>query len=195
VAVFACGAEWSAAEPLCAIDVRRAPDVAWTVSDGQVTHGYGVAVQPNALCCWTADADGITLTLDVRAGGAGVRLGGRTLEACTVLDRVGAPGESAFQAGAAFCRMMCPHPRLPKEPVYGFNDWYCAYGVNTGTNFLADAAFVVSLIPEAKNRPYLVMDDGWQVNPPARQGVSGFSARGTTAMRASRWTWRPSRAA
>ncbi len=35
VAVFACGAEWSAAEPLCAIDVRRAPDAAWTVSDGQ----------------------------------------------------------------------------------------------------------------------------------------------------------------
>ena len=143
-------------------------------SDGRVTHGYGVAAQPNALCCWTADREGVTLTLDVRAGGVGVRLGGRTLEACTVLSREGRAGESAFQAGAAFCRQMCPNPRLPKEPVYGFNDWYCAYGVNTGTNFLEDAGFVTSLIPEAKNRPYLVMDDGWQENPPAKQGVSGF---------------------
>lgn len=143
-------------------------------SDGRVTHGYGVAVQPNALCCWTADRSGVTLTLDVRAGGVGVRLGSRTLEACTVLSREGQTGESAFQAGAAFCRQMCPKPRLLREPVYGFNDWYCAYGVNTGTNFLEDAGFVTSLIPEAKNRPYLVMDDGWQENPPAKQGVSGF---------------------
>lgn len=143
-------------------------------SDGRVTHGYGVAVQPNALCCWSADGAGITLTLDVRAGGVGVRLGNRTLDACTVLCREGVPTESSFQAGVAFCKLMCPSPRLPKEPVYGFNDWYCAYGVNTGTNFLEDAGFVTSLIPEAKNRPYLVMDDGWQVNPPAKQGVSGF---------------------
>lgn len=30
-------------------------------SDGRATYGYGVAVQPNALCCWTADAGGVTL--------------------------------------------------------------------------------------------------------------------------------------
>jgi len=143
-------------------------------SDGRVTHGYGVAVQPNALCCWTADREGVTLTLDVRAGGVGVRLGSRTLEACTVMSRAWKPGESPFQSGAAFCHQMSPHPRLTQEPVYGFNDWYCAYGINTGTNFLEDAAYVTGLIPEAKNRPYLVMDDGWQVNPPAKQGVSGF---------------------
>ena len=143
-------------------------------SDGRVTHGYGVAVQPNALCCWTVDREGITLALDVRAGGVGVRLGGRTLEACTVMSRAWVAGESPFQSGAAFCKQMSPKPRLTQEPVYGFNDWYCAYGINTGTNFLADAAFVTSLIPEAKNRPYLVMDDGWQVNAPVKAGVSGF---------------------
>jgi alpha-galactosidase len=143
-------------------------------SDGRVTHGYGVAVQPNALCCWTADKGSVTLALDVRAGGVGVRLGKRTLEACTVLSRAWVANETPFQAASAFCKQMCPKPRLPKEPVYGFNDWYCAYGINTATNFLADAAFVTSLIPEVKNRPYLVMDDGWQVNPPAKAGVSGF---------------------
>ena len=144
------------------------------MSDEGVTHGYGVRVQPHALCCWTVDKEGITLTLDVRAGGVGVQLGGRTLEACTVISRQWVAGESPFQAGAAFCRQMCPTPRLTQEPVYGFNDWYCAYGINTASNFLADAAFVTSLIPEAKNRPYLVMDDGWQVNAPIKAGVSGF---------------------
>lgn len=143
-------------------------------SDGRATHGYGVAVQPNALCCWTVDKGGVTLVLDVRAGGVGVRLGCRTLEACTVVSRAWVANESPFQAGTAFCRQMSPNPRLTQEPVYGFNDWYCAYGINTGTNFLEDAAFVTALVPEAKNRPYLVMDDGWQVNPPAKQGVSGF---------------------
>jgi alpha-galactosidase len=144
-------------------------------SDGRVTHGYGVEVQPNALCCWRADKGGVTLALDVRAGGVGVRLGARTLEACTVVSRAWVANESPFQAGAAFCKQMCPKPRLTQEPVYGFNDWYCAYGVNTGTNFLEDAGFIASLIPEAKNRPYLVMDDGWQVNPAGiKADTSGF---------------------
>ncbi|HNX33244.1 MAG TPA: alpha-galactosidase [Kiritimatiellia bacterium] len=186
------GLRWSGAVPASAKLLgdtweRSYGDLAWRplaaarpmpwyflASDGRVTHGYGVAVQPNALCCWAADKAGISLALDVRAGGVGVRLGGRTLEACTVVSRAGRAGETPFQAGTAFCKLMCPSPRLTKEPVYGFNDWYCAYGVNTGTNFLEDAGFVTSLIPEAKNRPYLVMDDGWQVNPPAKQGVSGF---------------------
>jgi len=143
-------------------------------TDGRVTHGYGVAVQPNALCCWTADKGGVTLTLDVRAGGVGVQLGNRTLEACTVVSRAWATNESPYRAGAAFCKQMCPKPRLPPEPVYGFNDWYCAYGFNTGTNFLEDAAFIASLIPEVKNRPYVVMDDGWEGNAPPKSGVSGF---------------------
>ena len=32
-----------------------------------------------------------------------------------------------------FCKMMCAlFPRLPKKPVYGINDWYFAYGNNSG---------------------------------------------------------------
>ena len=62
--------------------------------------------------------------------------------------------------------MMCPSPRLPKGPVYGYNDWYCAYGENTATNFLADAAYVTAMAKGLKERPYVVMDDGWQHNSP-----------------------------
>lgn len=138
------------------------------VNDGSRTDGYGVMVQPNAFACWTVSEKGIVLSLDVRAGLAPVRPRGRRIELCTLVSREGTPGESAFAAGRAFCRLMCPSPRLPKEQVYGYNDWYCAYGNNTATNFLADAAFIVSLLDRGEkvaNRPFFVVDDGWQLKP------------------------------
>ena len=136
------------------------------VSANGRTDGYGVKVQPNALACWKIRTGGLTLRLDVRAGGRPVRLGERTLEMATVVARAGEAGESAFAAGRAFCKLMCERPRLPKEPVYGYNDWYCAYGRNTATNFLADAAYIVDCAKGLENRPYVVMDDGWQKNSP-----------------------------
>ncbi len=135
---------------------------------GGRTDGYGVLTGPAAMCCWSADPQGMTLSLDVRSGGRGVRLGGRTLDACTVVSRKGLPGEPAFAAAVAFCRQMCPHPRLPKRPVYGFNDWYCTYGKNTADGFVRDAAALAALAPAGDNRPFMVIDDGWQAG---RQGA------------------------
>jgi alpha-galactosidase len=137
------------------------------VTDGVATHGYGVMTGPAAMCCWKVDAQGIDLWADVRSGGVGVELGDRMLTVCTVTVREGRPGESAFAAACAFCRQMSPHPRIPRQPVYGFNDWYCAYGANTADAFLKDAAYVASLSPTKENRPFMVIDDGWQAN---RQG-------------------------
>ena len=147
--------------------------LAWyfLASDGRRTDGYGVAVQPNVFASWRVATNRIELVLDCRAGSRPVRLAGRALEACRLVSRRGADGERAFAAGRAFCRLMCPSPRLPKEPVYGYNDWYCAYGENTATNFLADAAFVCSLVKGERVRPYVVADDGWQKvrNPAAAE--------------------------
>src|SRR6185295_14055942 len=69
---------------------------------------------------------------------------------------------SAFAAIHAFCRQMCPHPRLPAQPVYGSNDWYWAYGKNSAETVLADAQHIVDLSPSGGNRPFAVIDDGWQ---------------------------------
>jgi alpha-galactosidase len=136
-------------------------------SDGRRADGYGVMVQPNSLPCWSADEKGLSLLLDVRAGSRPVRLGARTLRAAELISRKGLPGERPFAAAQAFCRAMCPRPRLAKSPVYGYNDWYCAYGDNTATNFLADAAYISECAKGLKNRPYVVMDDGWQMRSPA----------------------------
>ena len=137
------------------------------VTSAERTDGYGVEVQPNALAGWRLERDALALRLDVSAGGEPVELGSRTLDAVRIVCRRGERGERAFAAGRAFCRLMCPNPRLPKEPVYGYNDWYCAYGENTATNFLLDAAYVSDCAKGLANRPYVVMDDGWQENAPS----------------------------
>ena len=150
-------------------DAPRGGTHAWYVlaTDGTRTDGYGVKVQPNAFACWRARPDGLELSLDVRAGSEPVELGDRALALCTLVARRGAPGESPFAAGRAFCRAMCPASRLPAAPVYGYNDWYCAYGRNTATNFLADAKFLIDAMDAqpgdpVTNRPFVVVDDGWQ---------------------------------
>ena len=131
-------------------------------SSGGSTDACGVKTQPGAFAAWRVDADGVELVLDCRAGSRPVELGGRTLEACTIVSRRVESGETPFEAARAFCRMMCDSPRRVASPVYGYNDWYCAYGRNTATNFLADAKAVLSLAEGLENRPFAVVDDGWQ---------------------------------
>ena len=155
------------------IGIRREMPWYFLSESGGVCEGWGVETQPNALACWRAATNGVELVLDVRAGGRPVELKGRTLDAVRIVRAKSRPGESTWDFGRRFCRMMCPHPRLPKEPIYGYNDWYCAYGRNTATNFLADAAAVVSLCEGLKTRPFVVMDDGWQENAPLVVHESG----------------------
>ncbi len=130
--------------------------------DGERTDIYGVRTGGASFCFWQADPSGITLSADVRSGGAGILLGERELRVCDVLCRAGRASESAFSALREFCGVMCPSPRLPSAPVYGHNDWYAAYGDNSATSVLADAHRIVELSPTGENRPFAVIDDGWQ---------------------------------
>lgn len=136
----------------------------WYVAtnDASLTHTYGVRTGASAFCFWQVDLAGISLWADVRSGGVGVQLGDRTLDVCDVVCRAGQPGESAFAAIHAFCRQMCAAPRLVSFPLYGSNDWYWAYGKNTAETVRADAAHIVELSPTGANRPFVVIDDGWQ---------------------------------
>lgn len=145
-----------------ALDAKRVMPWYFLASDGHLTHGYGIETGPSALCYWSADEHGITLHADVRCGGAGVQLGNRELNVCTVISRCGQSNETPFAAARAFCEMMCPRPRLPEQPVYGFNDWYCTYGHDTAEAFLTNVACLVSLSTNKGNRPFAVVDDGWQ---------------------------------
>ena len=164
------------------LPVGEGKTVPWYVliNSGKRTYGFGVKVQPRAMCAWRVKPGKVELLLDLRAGGQPLELGGRTLDACEVVRCETRIGESVFETGRRLCKLMCPAPRLLKEPMIGFNDWYAAYGRNTATNFLADAEFVVSLCQDAARgtsqtfQPYVVMDDGWQrFSPPEIERLTG----------------------
>jgi alpha-galactosidase len=144
--------------------------LAW---DGERTDGYGVRTGAAAMCFWQADRDGLSLWADLHSGGVPVQLGTRTLTICDVVSRAGVVGESVAAAAHAFCRQMCAAPRLPPQPVYGHNDWYWAYGNNSATSVLTDAQRVVELSPTGANRPYVVIDDGWQPGRGASKSGAG----------------------
>ena len=136
----------------------------WYVAtyDGMLTHAYGVRTGAKSFCFWQIDPQGVSLWADVRSGGNGVHLGSRTLDVCDVVSRAGRANESAFAAVHAFCRQMCANPRTPAQPIYGSNDWYWAYGKNSAETVVADAEHIAELSPTGGNRPFAVIDDGWQ---------------------------------
>ncbi|MEO7715156.1 MAG: hypothetical protein ABIY70_03045 [Capsulimonas sp.] len=138
--------------------------------DGSRTHGYGVLTCPAAFCFWQTDSEGISLWADVRSGGMPLRLGQRVLDMCTVVARPGKSGETPFAALHAFCRQMCPSPRLADHSIYGHNDWDFAYGNNSADYTMDVARRLVALSPSGANRPYVVIDDGWEPAGPGQAG-------------------------
>ncbi|HEV7298843.1 MAG TPA: hypothetical protein VGN72_05710 [Tepidisphaeraceae bacterium] len=142
-------------------------------SKRDVTAGFGVRTGGASLAAWRVDETGVTLWLDVRNGGAGVLLGDRTLHAADVVCRQGAAGESPFIAATELCRALCPNPRLPSHPVYGGNNWYYAYGNSSHEQILKDTQLLVDLSPTGDNRPYMTIDDGWQLRRTDRTSCCG----------------------
>lgn len=131
------------------------------VTKDRETKAAGVKVRPGAMCFWQVDEEGVTLVLDVRCGGRGVALNGRTLEAASLVwDEY--HDMHSFEAARAFCRRMCTDGILPDAPVYGSNNWYYAYGISSREDILKDADYLKELTEGVENRPYLVIDDGWQ---------------------------------
>ena len=123
--------------------------------------GYGVKVRPDAMCLWFVDAEGITLVLDVRCGGSGVILNGKTITAAELVYWK-AETEDSFHFAQEFCRQMCQDGIVPKHPVYGSNNWYYAYGHSSEEEILKDTKYLAALTEACENRPYMVIDDGWQ---------------------------------
>lgn len=123
----------------------------------------GVETRPASFVSWSFDKEGISAWLDVRCGGRGVELGGRELEAATIVSRLYKDTPS-FEAACDFCRVMCPDPVLPPAPVYGGNNWYYAYGNSSYIDIINDTKLQAEMAEGLPNRPFMVVDDGWQQN-------------------------------
>lgn len=125
------------------------------------TDCVGVGVQPNALIYFNIDAEGVTAHCDLRSGTVGVELAGREI---AVADFMSAEyNKEPFYALCDFCKKMCPDPILPKEKIYGGNNWYYAYGKSSCEEILSDCALQAELAEGLENPPFMVIDDGWQV--------------------------------
>jgi len=132
-------------------------------TNGKTTHACGVKTGPAAFCCWQVDPSGVSLWLDLRNGGRGVKLGDRELAVATVVSE-SYQGVTPFAATARFCRRMCEAPRLPAAPVYGGNNWYYAYGKSSADDIRQDSERIASFASSTNNKPFMVIDDGWGPN-------------------------------
>ncbi|OOQ62311.1 hypothetical protein BC343_02845 [Mucilaginibacter pedocola] len=130
--------------------------------DAKQTAAFGVKTGCNTICYWNVSPDSLELTMDTHSGGSGVKLGQRKLHAADIVTTLSKTGENPYATLTRFCKVMCPKPRLPKQPVYGINDWYVVYGNNSYETIKAQTTLMSTLVSDTTNRPFSVIDDGWQ---------------------------------
>jgi alpha-galactosidase len=159
---------------------RSYGDLAWKTPDGKAkypwymllydgtsTACFGVKTGPKSICWWAMDDTTVSLTMDVSSAGGGVKLASRRLKAAEIMTANSRDGETPFTTAQRFCGMMCPHPRLLKQPVYGINDWYYAYGNNSPALIKEQATMMTGLALNNDNRPFSVIDAGWASYAPS----------------------------
>lgn len=139
------------------------------------TSGMGVKTSAASFCAWGVDNGQLTLTLDTRSGGNGVRLANRKLRAAELVSITAKGNETPFETARRFMKLMCDKPRMPKQPVYGINDWYFSYGNNSSKLILEHTRLIAPAADGLKNRPFSMIDDGWFKTSPC--GPEG------------KWTW------
>ncbi len=124
---------------------------------------FGVKTQPNAFISFCYTTKGIKAVVDCRNGGCGVELKGRKLHLATFVYKK----YNSFDVYTClhdYCKTLCDNPILPKERVYGGNNWYYAYGKSSFEEIVSDAKVQVKLAEGIENRPFEVIDDCWQIN-------------------------------
>lgn len=130
--------------------------------DEKETAAFGVKTGGNTICYWEVKPESIELVMDTRSGGSGVKLGGRKLHAADIVTTISKAGETPYATTTRFCSVMCAKPLLPKQPVYGINDWYAVYGKNSYESIKQQTTVMAGLVTSTTNKPFSVIDDGWQ---------------------------------
>jgi alpha-galactosidase len=161
------------------------------LNDGSKTACFGVKTGANAICWWTVKNNALELTMDTHSGGVGVKLGGRKLHAASITTMMSTALETPYATATRFCMHMCDKPILPKMPVYGINDWYVAYGNNSAKSIVEQTSYMSDLARDAKNRPFSVIDDGWQVPDDFATANNKFKDMHKVADEIKKWNMRP----
>ncbi|MBR3551858.1 MAG: alpha-galactosidase [Clostridia bacterium] len=133
------------------------------VDEGNAQVCFGVKTQPNAFVSFRCGESSVTALVDCRNGGCGVRLNGRRLQLATFVFKA-YDSTDAFACLCDYCKTLCDMPLLPDRMICGGNNWYYAYGSSDYETIVRDAALQAKLADGLTNRPFMVIDDGWQVH-------------------------------
>jgi alpha-galactosidase len=124
---------------------------------------YGIKTGADCFGFWNVDKRGVTLFLNLMSASQGVDLK-EPLVACEVTELVGNIGEGAYSVAKRFAKMLCERPVLPKEPIFGVNNWYWAYGKISHDSVMKETDHLLKMTEGTRHRPYMILDDGWQLN-------------------------------
>ncbi len=122
---------------------------------------YGVKTGCDCFAMFQVDTHGVTLFLNLCNGNDGTDLQ-EPLVACEVVELFGKEGEDEYDVAKVFAQKMCDSPVLPKEPIFGVNNWYWAYGNISFDSVVKEADYLMEMTAGCKHRPAMIIDDGWQ---------------------------------
>ncbi|MCR5824297.1 MAG: alpha-galactosidase [Lachnospiraceae bacterium] len=132
----------------------------FVMDTGKEASYYGVKTGAAAMCSWEVKGKDLYLHLDTRNGACAVELGNRELHVCDIVCDV--KKGDAFKGMFSFTKKLCDDCIYDGNPIYGANNWYYAYGNSSRREILEDAAYLSEMTKGLKNRPFMVIDDGWQ---------------------------------
>lgn len=141
---------------------RVLPWFCFVKGDG-VTACYGIKTCPDCFAFWQVDVHGITLFLNLCCGNEGTDLK-EPIVACEVTEMLGGEGEDTYRVAKRFASRLCEAPVLPKAPIFGVNNWYWAYGRISKESVMRETDYLKEMCDGTKNDPYMIIDDGWQLN-------------------------------
>ena len=148
---------------------RAMPWFTYVIGDNKMKC-YGVKTGADCFAMWYVDPAGITLFLNLTCDLRGTDLK-EPLVACEVVELEGAEGEDPYNVARRFSSIMCENGVKPKTPVFGVNNWYWAYGNISHQSVLDECDYLMEMTQGCKNRPYMIIDDGWQK---FRKSLSGL---------------------
>ena len=123
---------------------------------------YGVKTGADSFAGWIVDTHGITLFINLTNGCGGTDLR-EPIVACELVELCGEEGEDSYRVAKRFSRMLCDKPKLPREPIFGVNNWYWAYGKISRESVMHETDYLMKMCEGTSHRPYMIIDDGWQL--------------------------------
>lgn len=127
---------------------------------------FGVNVQTNSIVSYFVDGDLLIVDINTQSGGSGVNLDGRELCLCT-LNHKHYVYDNLTESIKDFLTVLMGDikPVEAKTRIYGFNNWYYAYGESNYEQIIKDTKLLEEVTKDIDVIPYMVIDDGWSVNP------------------------------